>query len=421
MLLDRAAFLHVVERRLAGPAPLPQAMLLLNVDRFEVVVDQLGHAAGDEALQVISDRLERCVGPTDVVARLRGDEFAALLPGATSKAQALALAERIGEILRAPLTIGPHRLSLTASIGVAVADDNTEASSLLRNANIAMCQAKEAGRARYSIFDASMRQRAWERMCLETELRQALANDEFVVFYQPIVDLGSWEAVGYEALVRWQHPVRGLVGPAAFIRVAEESGLIVQIGEKVLAAACRQASVWHRANQRSAPSISVNLSARQLEQSDALIATVRDVLERTQLDPGLLKLEITESSVMRDPELSIATLWALRGLGLQLVVDDFGTGYSSLAYLKRFPVSTLKIDRSFVEGVEYLPEDHAIVSATIAFARALEVKVVAEGIESEPQACILRELGCHFGQGYLWGRPAPVWSGRSAAPERRAA
>jgi diguanylate cyclase (GGDEF)-like protein len=407
MLSDRAEFLAAVSRALSlDVADHPPAMLSLNIDRFEVIVDSLGRDAGGHALDVIGGRLQTCLRPGDVLGRWHGDEFAILLAAPCRREDASILAEHIAEALRNPVTLGRHQVTLTASIGIALAEPGSDASTLLRKANLAMCEAKDAGRARYRVFSSATREQAWQRMCLETDLRQALARNEFLAHYQPMVDLSSGEIVGAEALVRWQHPERGAVPPSLFIPVAEESGLIVPIGALVLEAACNEAS----SNWRPLSIVSVNLSARQLEQPDALTASIHAALDATGLDPSRLKLEITESAVMHDPELAIATLWAVKGLGVQLAIDDFGTGYSSLAYLKRFPVETIKIDRSFVDGVVYQPEDQAIVGATVAFARALDMTVVAEGIETEDQAAVLKELGCHLGQGYLWGKPGPPMS-----------
>jgi diguanylate cyclase (GGDEF)-like protein len=384
-------------------------MLFLNLDRFEVIRDNLGVEAGQHTLDVIGRRLQTCLRAADLLGRLRGDEFAILLAAPSRQEEAAIVAERIAEQLRAPLSIGDQQLTLTASIGVALAEPGQDAAGLIRNADIAMCQAKDGGRARYRVFDPAMRAQAWERMHLETALHRAIEHDEFRVFYQPMVDLATGQVIGCEALVRWLDPEHGLISPSVFIPVAEETGMIVPIGRRVLETACAQAAAWQHSGCFARPRfVSVNLSARQLEHSDDLLATVEAALTDHRLDPSLLKLEITESAVMRDPELAIATLWALKGLGVRIAVDDFGTGYSSLAYLKRFPVDTLKIDRSFVDGVAYLPEDQAIVGATVAFASALGMTVVAEGIESEDQADVVRGLGCHLGQGYLWGKPAPA-------------
>jgi diguanylate cyclase (GGDEF)-like protein len=408
MLMQRAELLRAIELRLAKPGrEAAPVVLLLNVDRFEVINDNLGPLVGQHALELIRRRIQTCLRRSDMLARLRGDEFGLLLGRRTRMVEATILAERIADALRAPLSIGGHQLTLTVSIGIASGEGETSPVQVLRNADIAMCQAKAAGRARYSVFDPHMRHRAWERMRLETDLRRALVDDEFVVHYQPIVDLASSEPVGHEALVRWQHHKRGLVPPSEFIPVAEDNGLIVPIGRLVLINACAQAAGWRRTGAQPL-AVSVNLSARQLERSEELIGSVREALATSQLDPGLLKLEITESAVMRDPEPAIATLWSLKGLGVKLAVDDFGTGYSSMAYLKRFPIDTLKIDRSFIDGIAHLLEDRAIVGATIAFARALGMTVVAEGVESDEQAAVLRDLGCDLGQGYLWGKPAPM-------------
>jgi diguanylate cyclase (GGDEF)-like protein len=406
MLVNRATLLAQLKQADSGASP---AVLFLNLDRFEVINDSLGRLAGGRVLDVVASRLQDSVRPTDFVARLDADQFVILLPRAGGADHARAVAERIAERLREPLPVDEHEVSLTASIGIAICARDLAPEEVLRNADIAMCQAKQDGKDRHEVFDVGMRARAWEHMRLETDLHHAIKRDEFRLHYQPLVSLATSRVVGVEALLRWQHPRRGLVPPTSFIPLAEKSGLIVPVGRWVLKEAFDQARIWNDMSPGEAPlSISVNVSARQIERSDELVVSVREILEQSGLPADQVKLEITESAVMRNPELAIATLWALKGLGVHLVVDDFGTGYSSLAYLKRFPVDTLKIDRSFVEGLAHQQEDQAIVAAIVAFSQTMGLDTVAEGIETEDQAVVLRQMGCTLGQGYLFGRPKPA-------------
>jgi diguanylate cyclase (GGDEF)-like protein len=370
-----------------------------------VINDSLGHQAGDALLQAVAQRLLGAVRVGDTVARLGGDEFTVLLPEVSGPEEATQMADRLASSLRASFALSGRDVTVTASIGVALSErDDRRPEQLLRAADLALYQAKADGRACHALFDPHMEATAIERMELESALRLALDRQEFEVYYQPIFRLAGGELAGWEALVRWHHPTRGLVSPALFIPVAEETGLIVALGQWVLKTACQQASAWHALTGNDALVMSVNVAARQFH-SPGLVEEVAGIVRQTGLPPNSLKLEITESAVMRDAEGAIRTLRALKALGIQLAIDDFGTGYSSLAYLKQFPVDTLKVDRSFVDGLGRDPHDTAIVRSVVALANALGLSVTAEGIETPAQRAQLTMLGCDFGQGYLLGRP----------------
>jgi diguanylate cyclase (GGDEF)-like protein len=389
------------------------AVLLLDLDGFKGVNDSLGHAAGDLLLTRVSDRLLDCVRPTDTVARLGGDEFAILLEDLASPNDWQVVANRMLESLRTPFDLDGKEIFVRASIGVAVQGEGGEdADALLRNADVAMYMAKSQGKNRFELFCPTMHSEMLRRLDIEADLRRAVeTGNEFVLHYQPTVVLASGEISGVEALVRWQHPERGLVPPLDFIPIAEETGLIGQLGEWVLREACRQAVAWDvealaaGVERREPPmTISVNLSARQL-QHDSLVGMVHSVLESTGLEPGRLILEITETAVMNDHVTTIVKLQQLKELGIGLAIDDFGTGYSSLAYLRRFPIDVLKIDRSFVDGVTEGSQKAALLRTIVELGRTLNLKTVAEGIEQHDEMDQLRSLECDLGQGYYFARP----------------
>lgn len=390
----------------------PLALLLLDLDNFKSINDTLGHSVGDQLLIEAARRLRECVRASDILARLGGDEFVVVLTDMEAARAALSVAGKLLAVLRAPYAIDARTLHASASIGVAVFPaDGADAETLLKNADAAMYLAKEKGRDNVRFFDDEMRVRALARLELENDLRGALKAGQFALHYQPQVAARDGRILGFEALLRWHHPLRGFVSPADFIPIAEASGLIEPIGAWVLDTACRQLKVW-RAEGIAGVRMAVNLSARQLRAAD-LVERVQDVLDRHGIPPGALEIEITESVAMDDPAQSIERLRALRALGVTLAIDDFGTGYSSLAYLKLLPIHVLKIDRSFVRDVDTDANDAAICAATIALAHTLGLKVVAEGIETETQRHILATVQrCDYLQGYLIGRPAPAESWR---------
>jgi diguanylate cyclase (GGDEF)-like protein len=379
------------------------AVLLVDLDDFKVVNDSLGHGAGDRLLSGVAERLSRVLRPGDVIARFGGDEFTVLLPGIATEAYALQVARRLAEALREPLVLDGERRYVTASIGVSFsAPGEDDPHALLRDADAAMYRAKETGKSRCEVFDDSMRESALERLELESGLRHALHDGELRLVYQPLVSLDDGRVIGVEALLRWDHPIFGLVAPLRFVALAERNGLIIPIGAWVLREACGQLAAWGD----DALSVSVNVSARQLG-SDDLVDNVRAALEESGIAPGRLCLEITETAMMADPGAIGETLSALKALGVRLAVDDFGVGHASLRHLRALlPVDTLKIDKSFVDGITEDADDAAIVEGVVRLAHSLGLQAVAEGVETAEQVAMLRAFSCQTGQGYHFARPA---------------
>jgi diguanylate cyclase (GGDEF)-like protein/PAS domain S-box-containing protein len=381
------------------------AVIFMDLDRFKIVNDSLGHTTADSLLVHVARTLERCVRPEDVVARLGGDEFTILLTDIRGPADAVRVAARIQADLAAPVTLDHYEVVTTASMGIAVSSPVYELpEQILRDADTAMYEAKTRGRARHVVFDAAMRDRAVGVLTLQLDLRRALARREFFIEYQPIVSLGRRRLIGFEALVRWNHPERGIVPPCEFIAEAESIGLITQIDRWVLDEACRQLHAWQLQFDDPALTVSVNLSSKHFSQEN-LVTGVRAALDASGVDPRCLKLEITETVLMERFEETAATAARVRDLGVDLYIDDFGTGYSSLSYLTRFPLQLLKVDRSFVSQTSSDPRSVEVVRAILSLARGLGLSTLAEGIETEEQFRQLRALGCEFGQGFWFSRP----------------
>jgi diguanylate cyclase (GGDEF)-like protein/PAS domain S-box-containing protein len=405
LLLDRLnlALAHSQRRRTSI------AVLFLDLDHFKVINDSLGHHAGDEVLTTLATRIPEMLRPGDTVARFGGDEFVIISDELGDDHDAVAVAERIASIFSRPFVLEGEDQFISASIGIAVARGKTHtAADLIRDADAAMYRAKERGRGRYQVFDEALHARTLERLRTENELRKALRRGELNVYYQPIVALDTRAIVGVEALIRWAHPQRGIVLPSDFIPVAEESGLILPIGKWVLNEACRQAAHWQRTRPDAPPiEVSVNVSPLQFNRAD-LPSLVEDIVNSTGVHRGSLKLEITESVLMDDTGDTSETMNTLRAQGVRLVLDDFGTGYSALGYLARFPIDALKIDRSFIAGINRKTDQYGIVQAVIEMAKALGLDVVAEGVETETQADLLHDLGCKYAQGFYFARPAPA-------------
>ncbi len=383
------------------------ALLLLDLDHFKIINDSLGHNVGDQLLKQVSERLAGLFGPGVTLARLGGDEFAVLVESCPQVVQAAALAQRILDALREPFIFDGHQLFISASIGISLfPSDALSAEQLLRNADSALFKAKSVGREGYALYTEELTAHAQNRVEIASELRRALEQQELRVYYQPVHDLHSSRLIGVEALVRWQHPERGLVPPVEFIPIAERTGLIADIDAWVMDQACRQMCQW-LADGVQLSFIAINVSSRLFARRE-LYEQVAQVLHTTGLDPAFLELEVTESAVMEDPEVALEQLHRLRELGLRLAIDDFGTGYSSLLRLKRLPVQKLKIDQGFVAGLPWDEDDAAIVRVVIALAKSMGMQVHAEGIEQVEQARFLLEQGCDMGQGYWFGRPMPA-------------
>jgi diguanylate cyclase (GGDEF)-like protein/PAS domain S-box-containing protein len=433
-LPNRVLFMDRLEHALslAHRDPKLNAVLFVDLDDFKVVNDSLGHEAGDELLELVAERLRTGLRSEDTVARFGGDEFGILLEDVPTASYATDIAQRIVESMRETFILKGHELTITCSIGIVLAASSQEpAKELMRKADIAMYKAKRAGKerfawelmrkadiamygakgrgkARYQMFDPGTNTRALKRLGFESDLRRVLEREEFVVHYQPKVSLETGNVLGLEALVRWEHPERGLVPPSEFIPVAEDTGLIVDIGRWVLKEACVQVRRWQDRYPSTSPlRANVNLSARQFHQPD-LARDIAEILQETDLEPQNLELEITETVVMEDARATLAILQTLKSLGVGLAIDDFGTGYSSLAYLKRFSVDTLKIDRLFVAGLGESTEDEVLVAAMIELAHSLGLTAVQEGVETVEQLQRLLEMGCDIAQGFYFSRPLPT-------------
>jgi diguanylate cyclase (GGDEF)-like protein/PAS domain S-box-containing protein len=395
--LDRA--MHAAQR-----LNLKLAVMFIDLDRFKTINDSLGHLVGDHLLREVAGRLCRAVRASDTVARLGGDEFVVLVPGVHNGEECAQVGEKIIEALAAPFPFEGHNLHISPSIGICLyPDDGADVETLMRHADAAMYHAKAAGRNNYQFFTERMNQAAARHFEHETSLRRALANGEFELFYQPIMDTGTRKVRALEVLLRWRRPGHGLVGPDDFIPLLEETGLIVAVGEWVVRTACEQGVAWRRAGLAQVP-LAINLSARQFMHR-ALVESIRRIVGETGADPALVEFEITETALMQHGGHTLDILGQINAMGIRLSIDDFGTGYSSLAYLKRFPVRKIKIDRAFVRELEVSSEDRAIVAAVMALANSLQLSVVAEGVETEAQFALLREYGCQYAQGYLFARP----------------
>lgn len=408
-LPNRALFLERLERAILHSkrrTGYQFAVLFVDLDRFKTINDSLGHAMGDRLLIAFSRRLETCIRAGDTVARLGGDEFTILLDDLKDVSDVKRVANRIQKALQSPFNLNGHEAFVTASIGIALnANHYAQAEELLRNADIAMYRAKILGKARSELFNAEMYAQATQRLQLETDLRRALDRQEFLIHYQPIISLFSEKIIGFEALLRWQHPQQGLIPPAQFIPVAEETGAIVPIGYWVLKEACRQMSYWqNKFPPMASLTISVNLSSKQFSQPD-IIEQIAQIIKETGLEPNCLKLEITESVLMENTQMANSMLTQLRKMNIQLHLDDFGTGYSSLSYLHRFPSSAVKIDRSFVSQIGADGENLEIVRAIVSLASSLNIEAIAEGVETVEQLTQLKSLNCQYAQGYYCSKP----------------
>ena len=399
-------------------------VLFVDVDRFKSVNDELGHSGGDAVLARVAGRLQSCVHPADTVARLSGDEFALLLNHVAKPEDAAMVSERVIASLAKPFRVDGHEVYVSASLGISISPaDGSDPDALLKNADMAMYRAKQAGRNTYRFFLPEMNAQAAERLRIETELRGALARREFVLHYQPKASIETGHISGFEALLRWNHPQRGLVSPTEFIPILEDTGLINEVGEWVVRQVCEQIRAWRIAGLKACP-VAINLSARQFNQND-LDASIARILGETGIDPNLLEFELTESILMSDSEDAVRVLDNMKRCGIRLSVDDFGTGYSSLAYLRRFPLDALKIDRAFIRHITTDSGEATIAKAIISLAHSLKLRVVAEGVETQAQLDFLREHACDEMQGYLFARPmsaadcARAMAEGRCLPERR--
>lgn len=383
------------------------AVMFLDLDNFKTINDTLGHTVGDTLLQEIAERLTGCLREDDIVARLGGDEFILLIQHIERPSDAESVASKIIDIFKSPLMISERDIFITTSIGIALyPNDGEDMQMLLRNADTALYRAKDLGRDNYKRYTPAMNDKALERLSLETDLRRALENNELMLFYQPQIDIQTSEIVGMEALLRWHHPEFGLIYPDDFISIAEDTGLVVPIGEWVLYEACRQNKEWQDLGYKPVR-VAINLSARQFQMPN-LVEMIDDVIYMSALDPQYLDVEITESLVVQDTERAIEVLSKLKERGIQISIDDFGTGYSALSHLKRFPIDAIKIDRMFVSSLGIDSSDEAIVEAVVAMGHSMKRRVVAEGVETKEQLEFLRQLKCDELQGFFFSQPIPA-------------
>ncbi len=409
-LPNRALFMdrleHVITASHRRPGTPYYAVLFLDMDRFKVINDSLGHTIGDKVLIAVGHKLADCIRPGDTVARLGGDEFAILLENITELSHAIEVAERIKKKLSIPIDIKGHEVFASVSIGITLGTDEYERSEqVLRDADIAMYEAKGQGKSSYEIFDAKMHANIMDRMQLETDLRKAIELNEFTLYYQPIMNLKTQQLTGFEALVRWNHPKRGLIYPLEFIPLAEENNLIYPIGEWILREACRELKLLQTQHPTVPPlTMSINISRKQFSRED-LAEKLSGYLAEFGVDPHTLALEITESMIMQNVDVAVKTMKQLRTMGVQLHIDDFGTGHSSLSYLHQFPVNALKIDRSFINRLSADGTNNEIITSIISLAKSLNCDVIAEGVEMEHQLSNIQELRCGYGQGFLFARP----------------
>jgi diguanylate cyclase (GGDEF)-like protein/PAS domain S-box-containing protein len=409
-LPNRALFMdrlqHVITASQRRPGTPNYAVLFLDMDRFKIINDSFGHTIGDQVLILVGRKLADCIRPGDTIARLGGDEFAILLGNVSDPAYAISVAERIREKLVRPLDIKGREVFSSVSIGIALGSERYERpEQILRDADIAMYEAKGRGNASYEVFDTAMHANILDRQQLVTDLRGAVDHKELALYYQPIIDLKTQQLTGFEALVRWNHPTRGLIYPMEFIPLAEEHGLIYQVGGWILHEACRELKLLQGRHPSQPPlSMSINISSRQFSQQD-LAAMLSGILTETKLDPHTVILEITESMIMENVDAAVATMKRLRNMGIQIHIDDFGTGHSSLSYLQLFPVSALKIDRSFINRLTADGENQEIITHIVSLARNLNFDVIAEGVEMEHQLANVQSLQCGYGQGFLFARP----------------
>jgi len=405
-LPNRRQLVRLMAQQLGDGRPVgdQKGLLLIGLDGFKLINDSLGVVAGDQLLRAVTTRLQKCLWTTDTVARLGADEFSVLMQTAASPELAGRLAQRILDAMTPRFQLSGQEVFVGASIGIAISSpESRDADSLIRNADAAMYRAKQRGKNSYEFYSPDMNAQGYERLMLESRLRKGLERNEIVVYYQPQVHLATRHIFGVEALARWNDPTSGLIPPLKFIPLAEETGLIVQIGESVLRQSCQQLKAWHRAGYSSLQ-VSVNLSALQFRQPD-LASSITKVLAETGTEPRHLDLELTETCIMHNAETALQVLGQLKAMGVRISIDDFGTGYSSLIYLRRFPIDTLKIDRAFTQDMITSPDAEAITAAIIAMAAALKLEVIAEGVETDAQVALLQKQGCYRGQGFVFSKP----------------